>query len=146
MSKRWNEFNAVLLGDIDDSHLLPYSAEDEAVNERTRTLPLGTMYQFARLVRVEIVDANYTVKLIDFGRVLLVTGERTITLPQPSLANIPTGFPLTVVNYDTDPVTLAADSTLNAAGDTLAEQYDHARVIHVGGDVWLAMGDLSEAS
>lgn len=146
MSKRWNEYDAILLAQMQDDDLLPYSKQGEPPGDRPRVLPAATLYQYAHLAPILTVPENRTLVPVDQGRILLFTGERTVTLPDPSEANILVGFQAVIVNYGGDPITLVADTTLEARGNTLLEQYDHARVIHVGDDVWLALGDLTDMS
>jgi hypothetical protein len=74
----------------------------------------------------------------DNGTAVRCSGTFTVTLPD----GLDSGFQATIANIGSGTITLVADTTLNAAGTTLPNQWTACIVLNVGSDVWEAYGAL----
>jgi len=90
---------------------------------------------------INATSSAYSLTSDDNGEVIHVSGTTTITLPD----SLDTGFNCTIVNVDSNTVSLSATTTLNTkdSATDLANQYGAATVYHAGSNVWYGYGDLS---
>lgn len=162
MSEKWLNKQLLVLGDLDPDDIILLAADKSAaVGSRDRTLELGTLADFLggpgagdvtegqlntaiatrlpKLADQSSQSGNYTLTSADSGRIIRVTATATITLPN----GLDAGFQCIIVNYGSGTVTLAATTTLNSVGNELETQYTAATVLHVGSNVWLALGPLT---
>lgn len=88
----------------------------------------------------ETKNSAYTIQESDNCKVIHVTGNTTITLPN----GLSQGFNCSIINDGTDTVTIVASTTLRSKEDanTITSQYSAATVYHAGSDIWYLYGDL----
>lgn len=95
----------------------------------------------ATIVR-RVETGDYTLQATDGGRIIYfdISAPATLTLPD----DLPDDLIVNIMNDGTDVLTIEADGTLvGAAAFNLNNQYDLVTVIHRGGNVWVAKGDLA---
>lgn len=95
-----------------------------------------------------VTNPSYTLQLSDAGKVVKLssTDPMTLTVPADASVNFEVGQEITVAQYGTGAVSIAAavDVTINSlSGYTdLAGQYAVVRLIKIASDEWLLSGDL----
>lgn len=93
-------------------------------------------------------SASYTLASTDASKVILATSSssNTITVPLYSVAGIPVGSKVSVIQYGAGQVTFAGASgvTINGTpGLKTRAQYSRAELIQVSTDAWVLYGDIS---
>lgn len=88
----------------------------------------------------ETEGSSFSIANDDDGKIKLVSGPTTITLPN----GLTTGLQCVIVKTDSaNEITYTATTTLNSAGTKQTNQYKAVYLYHAGSNVWYAFGDLS---
>lgn len=87
--------------------------------------------------------ANHTIALADINKVVAMNvASGTLTVPNSSTTNFPTGAVVNVYNENSTSLTIAAATGVTVRNIGTLEQYKEASLRYRGNNVWVAAGPL----
>lgn len=144
----WVIARTAITSDLADADLFPV-VDDPAGTASTKKLSASDARRYFALVESNTQTGTaYTLVLADQGKTVTCNNAAAVTLTVPPNSSVafPTGTVVGVEQLGAGTVTITAGAgvTLRSRGNllALAGQYAAASLRKIGGDEWLAAGDL----